>query len=256
MRKTYRANKQILVLLQSRAGVWVSGACVWIGLFGVVLFVCVCECCLRVLVSVAAQCQWNCQPIWYGHHESNLVSNLFINIRDANKLKGKGHSVNNTTAARALAPWKLDGGTHDEAWNENKNMNMTMETMKAKRIEPVLRLLSLCCSCLPSSFILFRSRAVDVLTKISFATDRCRIPAKLINFQLISCFPSDNDAYPSLFWRNHRQVDPFFSPPPYIIIINDWLRQPFLLWPLGLACYDALFFSTTSNVRAIVLFFF
>lgn len=26
--------------------------------------------------------------IWYGHHESNLVSNLFINIRDGNKLKG------------------------------------------------------------------------------------------------------------------------------------------------------------------------
>lgn len=26
--------------------------------------------------------------IWYGHHESNLVSNLFINLRDANKLEG------------------------------------------------------------------------------------------------------------------------------------------------------------------------
>lgn len=75
-----------------------------------------------------------------------------------------------------------------------------------------------------------------------FLADRCRIPAKLINFQLIPCFSSDNDAYPSLFWRSYRQADPFFSPPPYIIIINDWLHQPFLLWPLGLACYVALCF--------------
>lgn len=201
--KNVRANTilhKFLCAKQASCVCWLHSRCVWVW-----------------------SCMWRNQPIWYGHHESNLVSNLFINIRDANKLKGKGHSVNNTAACVVQNPrW------NDEAWNENKSTKHGNNERKTYWN----------CTSITLFFFTSRSYSHSLPSPLGFVlfflfvfgiATRCRLPAKLINFKLTSCFVPTMTLI-HLFWRSYFSSTSIFLVATIYFIINDWLYQPLFFY--------------------------
>lgn len=156
--------------------------------------------------------QWQCQPIWYGHHESNLVSNLFINIRDANKSKGKGHGVNNTAAYAFTVllriPWKLGWKV---AWGIESKYKKMKDGNNARNM------------CLNFDYSGSFSPRLVLASSYSTATQfLVSVTCQVNQFQTYFLLTSDNGSQPSVLTQP-LQLDPFFSQPQYSFSAeNDW----------------------------------
>lgn len=218
---------------------------------------------LRVLVAFTVcvwvwSCMWRSQPIWYGHHESNLVSNLFINIRDANKLKGKGHSVNNTAACVVQNPrW------NDEAWNENKSTKHENNEKKTYwNCTSITLFFFTSRSC---SHSLFSSWFRFVFLICFWHCNSVSVTCQVNQFQTYFMFCSDNDSYPSvltqlLFKHIHFSgcYDIFYY--KWLIIATFYFRQAFSMycvlcvhgcgwWSCSKLCCNNMTFKLQSLIR-------
>lgn len=211
--------------------------------------------CAENCTTAAAACSSNgngAKPIWYGHHESNLVSNLFINIRDTNKLKGKGHSANNTAALCAFSYLsKTEGETMR---HEMKITTWKMETMKGMK-KTILNQVHFAIQLVLFFYFIFSIRYWS-----ASMSDTCQVNQFSTYFFAFirqwlfihRCILTQTTSWWIHFSLCHQ----------YIIIRNDWLYQPFIpfvslfvnisyFWPVDTLYYHSSFFFIDDQIPNI-----